>query len=76
MSKLATLNDGYSSGEAAVKAATKPGLWTRIHNSIVLSRQRAAERDIGRFIELHGGQMTDEMEREISRRFGGPAGGR
>ena len=76
MSKLATLNDGFNSGEVAVKAAAKPGLWTRIHNSIVLSRQRSAEREIGRFIELHGGQMTDEMEREISRRFGGPAGSR
>jgi hypothetical protein len=35
-----------------------------------------AERDaeIAAFIEQRGGQFTDEMEREISRRFGGIAG--
>jgi hypothetical protein len=35
-----------------------------------------AERDaeIAAFIDQRGGQFTDEMEREISRRFGGMAG--
>jgi hypothetical protein len=36
----------------------------------------SAERDaeIAAFISDRGGQFTDEMEREISRRFGGMAG--
>ena len=28
------------------------------------------DQEIGRFIEAHGGIMTDELERTISRRFG------
>jgi hypothetical protein len=38
------------------------------------SRQRAAEREIGRFLQRNGGHLTDELEREISRRFGNHAG--
>jgi hypothetical protein len=39
-------------------------------------RKANAERDaeIAAFINDRGGQFTDEMEREISRRFGGMAG--
>ncbi len=76
MSKPLTLNAVYGAEAAANAEPMKLGFWTRLHNSITLSRQRAAEREIGRFVQQHGGQLTDEIEREISRRFGGPAGGR
>ena len=79
MSKPLTLNAVYGASPTTASTAAKPariGFWARLHQSITLSRQRTAEREIGRFIELHGGQLTDDIEREISRRFGGPAGGR
>ena len=48
---------------------------SRIGDAVTASRRVQAEREIARFIDLNGGQLTDELEREISRRFGGPAGG-
>lgn len=33
-------------------------------------RPRGRDARIGRFIEANGGTLTDELEREISRRFG------
>jgi hypothetical protein len=33
-------------------------------------RQRAAEREIERFLQRNGGRFSDEIEREISRRLG------
>jgi hypothetical protein len=31
-----------------------------------------AEAEVARFIDRNGGRITDDLEREISRRFGGP----
>jgi hypothetical protein len=36
---------------------------------MAVSRQRAAEREIARYIAGSGGKFTDETEREIERRF-------
>ncbi len=33
------------------------------------SRQRQAEREIARFIALRGGRITDDLEREMTRRL-------
>jgi hypothetical protein len=33
------------------------------------SRQRQADREIGRYIRDNGGRLTDNIEREIERRF-------
>ena len=41
-----------------------------IAERLFLSRQRRADAEVGRFIEEHGGQLTDDLERQISRRFG------
>ena len=76
MSNRSTLTSGYDVDPAGGRTAAKPGIWARIVNSAARSRQRRAETEIGRFLQLNGGQLTDELEREISRRFGGPAGGR
>ena len=35
------------------------------------SRERRAEREIAAYIERHGGQLTDDMEREIMRHLNG-----
>jgi hypothetical protein len=45
----------------------------RLGGAIAASRRAEAEREIARFIESQGGRLTDEVEREISRRFGSPA---
>jgi hypothetical protein len=52
--------------------------WTRsfmhrLGGAIAASRRAEAEREIARFIVSQGGRLTDEVEREISRRFGSPA---
>jgi hypothetical protein len=44
----------------------------RLGDAIVASRRAQAEREIARFIESRGGRLTEEVEREISRRFGSP----
>jgi hypothetical protein len=50
------------------------GMLLRIVTALRESRRRAAEREIERFIQRNGGRLTDELEREISRRFGRIAG--
>jgi hypothetical protein len=50
----------------------RPGILSRLLAAIIASRRARAEAEVGRFIEAHGGRMTDDLEREISRRFGGP----
>jgi hypothetical protein len=57
-----------------VQTATKPSLFARFFTALVQSRQRAADREIERFIAMRGGRLTDETEREISRRFGNIVG--
>jgi uncharacterized protein (DUF779 family) len=37
--------------------------------AMTASRQRQADREIARFMAGRGGKFTDEMEREIERRF-------
>jgi hypothetical protein len=59
---------------SAAKAGVK-GWFTRAAASIVTARRRRADAEIARFIALNGGVMTDEMERAISRRYGGIVGG-
>jgi hypothetical protein len=43
------------------------GFFRRLANAIFVSRQRAVERDIARY--LQNSRFTDEAEREIERRF-------
>ena len=41
---------------------------------LATAHQRRVDADVGQYIESHGGQLTDDLEREISRRFGTHAG--
>ena len=45
------------------------GLLRRLVDAMVASRQRQAEREIARFLQANGGRLTDNLEREIERRF-------
>ena len=46
----------------------------RLGAAIATSRRLKAEQEVARFLEIRGGRLTDDMEREISRRFGVHAG--
>lgn len=52
-------------------AATGPSLIDRLRG--FFGRDRA-ENDVAAFIQANGGVMTDQIEREISRRYGGMVG--
>ena len=49
-------------------ARPKRGLFARLLDAIMESRQRQAEREIARPIELRGGKLTDSLEFQISQR--------
>jgi hypothetical protein len=49
--------------------ANKAGVLRRIFDSIFESRQKQADRDIAAFVAQRGGRITDELEREITRRL-------
>ena len=42
---------------------------SRIGHAFAEARMRQAEREIARLIELKGGRMTDDLERQIEREF-------
>jgi hypothetical protein len=48
----------------------QPGLLRRLGDAVIESRRKRAEAVIGRYIERQGGRLTDDMERQIERRFG------
>jgi predicted TIM-barrel fold metal-dependent hydrolase len=74
MARSLSFNLDTMDATQVVQASKKPSLFARFFNALVDSRQRAADREIERFIAHRGGRLTDETEREISRRFGNLAG--
>jgi len=50
-------------------ARPRKGFFARFVAALVESRQRQAEREIARYLHDCGGKFTDEIEREIERRF-------
>ena len=65
-----TTNDALIPATAKAKPARKP-FWRAVFDSIAASRERRAEREIAAYIERHGGQLTDDVEREIMRHLNG-----
>ena len=59
------------SGRDHAKSAPRFGLLARLSDALRTRRNANRDSDIGHFIESHGGVMTDELERQISRQFGG-----
>jgi len=49
-------------------------LLERVEARLDRSERNARESEVGRYIAENGGMITDQMEREISRRFGGMPG--
>lgn len=56
-----------SAGSNAV--AGKPGVFRRIFDAIVESRQKSIDREIIRQLDRSGGRITDNFEREIMQSF-------
>ena len=50
------------------------GLFASIWDRLAHSRQRRVDSEVGQFLASHGGQLTDDLERQISRKFGNQAG--
>jgi hypothetical protein len=45
------------------------GFFHTLLAALMHSRQREADREIARYLDLNGGKLTDGVEREIERRF-------
>jgi len=69
MATLSTSGLDQFIAAADVKHAPGKGLFARFIASVQDARMRQAERQIGRMIELKGGRMTDDIERQIERSF-------
>lgn len=52
-------------------SAPRSGLLRRVWNVLYESRERAAGREIERFVARSGGRLTDDLERRIAQRFTG-----
>lgn len=50
---------------APAEAASHKSIWRRFYDALVEGQQRRADREIARFLETHGGLLTDDMERQI-----------
>lgn len=55
---------------APAKTKSSPGFGRRIYDALVRARTRQAEREVARYLEMHG-KLTDNVEREIERRVTG-----
>jgi hypothetical protein len=68
----------FFSGSAAAlpgnpaEAHPRPGLFSRVLATLMTMQRLRAEAEVARFIDRNGGRITDDLEREISQRFGGP----
>ena len=67
---MSTLSATHGTVAPAHAEEHKP-FWRRALDTIILSRQRRAEREIAAFLERSGGSFSDETEREIMRRLSG-----
>ncbi len=72
MTKAQSATD--AAGEAPAPLAALHALWDRFEG--FWRSAAAADNDsaVERFLKDHGGVLTDDLEREISRRFGRMAG--
>ena len=67
MSAIGFLHDfGRVHGIADRSVKPQRGILRRIYDSIILSRQRRAERDIAGFLGVTDGCLTDEIERRMN----------
>jgi len=50
------------------------GLFSALSDRLTRASQRRVDGEVGQFLAEHGGQLTDDLERQISRRFGNQPG--
>ncbi len=60
--------------DAKAAAPARVSLFQRIADALTASRTRRAQSEVERYIAMHGGVLTDDLERAISRRFGRTVG--
>jgi hypothetical protein len=72
MSTLTYSRAGIAAAEAEA-VTPRRGFWHRLYDGIVKAQERRAEREIARYLESHGGLLTDDMEREMMLRLTGRA---
>lgn len=66
---FAPRENAFPKTAATPERIAKRGFWRRFLDALHQSRQQQADREIARYMHLHAGKMTDEIEREIERRF-------
>lgn len=67
-----TLTLSHLSGarpDRVAERSPKPGLFARVVAAMIEQRQRQADHHIARYIERHGGKITDTVERGIESRI-------
>jgi len=67
MAHARTADGQYDFVATAIKPKSRRGFFSRLFDSMVDGRQRAAEREIAAFLEGSGKFLTDDAEREIDR---------
>ena len=60
-----TYSHHYTGTDAATATSPRKSFWRRVFDRLVETQQRRADREIARFLESHGGLLTDDMERQI-----------
>lgn len=70
MAKDIAFDAAYLPAHPAATVAKHDGLFVRMFRALERSRQKAAEKEIERWLAMSGGRLTDDLEREIGRRLG------
>jgi hypothetical protein len=60
-----TYTHHYAGTDAATATSPRKSFWRRAFDRMIEGRQRHADREIARFLETHGGVLTDDMGRQI-----------
>ncbi len=60
-----TYTHHYAGAAAAEATSPRKSFFRRVFDRLIEGRQRRADREIARFLESHGGILTDDMERQI-----------
>ena len=68
---MSTLTYSQTDAAEAEAAAPRRGFLHRLYEGIILAQERRAEREIARYLAMHGGLLTDDMEREMMQRLTG-----
>jgi hypothetical protein len=60
-----TYTPHYAGTGTAAATSPRKSFWRRAFDRLVETQQRRADREIARFLESHGGLLTDDTERQI-----------